>query len=143
MDSIFDIFNSQFFRLATSLFLLFAAISWVSLIYWTYRDAYQRGALAFYWAMVVLFFNIPGWIVYLIVRPPELRDDVLERQLDIQTKQALLKDKNLQCSACLKPIEEDFLVCPHCFKKLKKSCPQCQRALRMSWTVCPYCKLSL
>ena len=89
MESFFNIFNSQFFRLATSLFLLFAVISWISLIYWTYRDAYQRGALAFYWAMVVFFFNIFGWFVYLIVRPPELREDVVERQLDIQTKEAL------------------------------------------------------
>ena len=143
MDVFFKLFNSNVFRLVTSLFVLFLFIFWVSLIYWTYRDAGKRGALAFYWAMVVFFFNIFGWFVYLIVRPPEYREEVRDRELDIRTKEAMLSRSNLHCPACLKSIEEDFLVCPYCFKKLKKACPHCQRPLKMSWTVCPYCKTSL
>lgn len=140
MELFFKLFSPSLLRLFLSLFLLFLLIFWFSLIYWTYRDAEKRGALAFYWAMVVFFFNIFGWLIYLVVRPPEYLEDSKDRELDIKTKEALLSRSEQVCSACLKPVEEGFLVCPYCFKKLKKPCPKCKRALKMSWTICPYCK---
>lgn len=143
MDLFFKLFSSSFFRLLTSLFILFLFVLWFSLIYWTYRDAAKRGALSLYWAIVVFFFNIFGWLVYLVVRPSEYLEEVKDRELDIKTKEALLTKSNQVCSACLNPIEEEFLVCPYCFKKLKKACPQCGRPLKMSWTICPYCKATL
>lgn len=125
------------------LFLLFIVAIWISLIVWTYRDARKRGALAFFWMLVVLLFNFPGWAVYLILRPPEFEEDAKERELEIQYKEALIERDGLVCPACLHAIESDFLVCPYCFKKLKKECTKCKKALKMEWTICPYCKTSL
>lgn len=139
-SSVAKFFSSPFFQLFRGLFFLFLFILWFSLIYWTYRDARKRGALAIYWAVVVFFFNVLGLMIYLIVRPPEYVEDAMERELEIKAKEALLGKSSLVCSACLKPIQDDFLICPYCFKKLKKECPSCKRALKMSWTVCPYCK---
>jgi len=138
-----DFLGSPIFRLLTNLFFLFLMMLWVSLVYWTYRDAKKRGAFAFYWAIVVLFFNVFGWIIYLIVRPPEFLEEVKDRELDIRTKEALLGRTSTVCPACFKPIEGDFLICPYCMKKLKKPCPSCGRPLKMGWTVCPYCRMSL
>lgn len=138
-----NFFSSPTFKLFTRMFSLFVIVIWMSLIYWTYRDAKRRGALSVYWAAVVLFFNIFGWFVYLIVRPPEYLDDVKERELEIRSQEAALDKSDLVCSSCFKPIEPDFLICPYCLKKLKESCPRCGRALRISWTVCPYCKATL
>lgn len=135
--------NSPIFRLFTRLSILFAIIFWMSIVYWTYRDAKRRGALAVYWAAVVLFFNIFGWFIYLIVRPPEFLEDVKERELEIRAQEASLSKADLVCSSCFKSIEPDFLICPYCLKKLKEACPRCGRALKVSWTVCPYCRTSL
>ncbi len=140
-----NFFSSPIFRLFTRLFFLFVIVFWISLIYWTYRDAKRRGALAIYWAAVTLFFNIFGWCIYLIVRPPELLEDIKVRELEIRMREAALdRDKaDLVCSSCFKSIEPDFLICPYCLKKLKESCPRCGRALKISWTVCPFCRMTL
>lgn len=138
-----NFFNSPLFILFSRLFVLFVLVLWMSLVYWTYRDAKRRGALAIYWAAVVLFFYIFGWLVYLIVRPPEFLEDVKERELEIKAQQANLSKADLVCPSCFKSIEPEFLICPYCLKKLKESCPRCGRALRPSWTVCPYCRASL
>lgn len=142
-SSIAKFLGSPFFQLFRGLLILFLFILWCSLVYWTYRDAKKRGALAVYWAVVVFFFNLLGLVIYLIIRPPEYVEDATERELEIKTKEALLDRSSLVCRACLRPIKEDFLICPYCFKKLRKECPNCQKALQMSWTVCPYCKTTL
>lgn len=130
-------------RASYYLLLVFVVALWLSLVVWTYRDALKRGTLAFFWMLVVLLFSFPGWVIYLILRPPEFEEEATERELEIRYKQAILEREGLVCPACLRPVDSDFLICPYCFKKLKKECPHCKRALKMDWTVCPYCKTSL
>ncbi len=142
-SAVSNFFSSPIFSLITRLFLLFLIVFWISLVYWTYRDAKRRGALAIYWAAVVLFFGVFGLGIYLIVRPPEFLEDMRERELEIRAQEATLGQTDLMCSSCFKPIELDFLVCPSCLKKLKESCPRCGRALKISWTVCPYCRATV
>jgi hypothetical protein len=129
--------------LSRNLCVLFLGVLWLALIFWTYRDSRRRGSMALYWAAVVLFFNFFGWLIYLIVRPPEYADDVRERELEIAVKQAELERGDLLCPACAKPIDRDFLICPSCNKKLKKQCPKCEKPLKMEWNVCPYCREKL
>jgi hypothetical protein len=96
--------------------------------------------MGWFWALTVLFFTIPGWIVYLVVRPPEFMDDIHERDLEIQAKEIALARDYETCPACHKPTEKDFLICPSCMKKLRKPCVECGKALKLNWAVCPYCK---
>ena len=132
------------FILAKNLFVLFAIVLYAAVIFWTYRDAERRGAMGWFWALVVgIFFPVfpyPGLIIYLIARPAESADDVHERELEIRAKEAALSREYEVCPACYKPVEKDFLICPSCMKKLRKSCTECGKALRLPWTVCPYCK---
>ena len=140
-SSILDFFSSPVFKMSIRLLSLFLFILWLSMIYWTYRDAEKRGAIGIYWAAVVLFFNIFGLIIYFILRPPEYLADVQERELEIMAKEETLNSERT-CYGCHKPIKSDFLICPYCMKKLKKSCPACNRPLNLDWNVCPYCKTS-
>ncbi len=117
-------------------------IIWLAFVYWTYRDARLRNTSAVFWALVVLVFNYLGLIIYLILRPPEYIDDVVERELEIRRMDKLLSAKSDSCPACGKGIEEDFLICPHCRKKLKNSCINCAKPLALDWKVCPYCKVT-
>lgn len=141
--AISEFFSSPLFKLFVNLFLLFLFVLYASLIYWTYRDAKRRGAMGIYWAVVVLVFNFFGWLVYMILRPPEFAEDAKERELEIRSKEAVLSTSDVACPACGRPVERDFLICPYCLKKLKRACPSCSRPLRLAWKVCPYCKASI
>lgn len=142
-ESVFTFFSSAFFMLMVRLFVLFLIILWLSLVYWTYRDAQRRGAMGVYWAVIVLLFNLFGWLVYLIVRPAEYVMDVKERELEIKEREILLNRSDLLCPSCRKPNDKDFLVCPYCLKKLRNTCPKCGRAVNLDWRMCPYCKTTV
>lgn len=134
------ILNTPEFKLANQLCVLFFIVFTCALIFWTWRDAYNRGAMAWFWALVVVFFNLFGWLIYLIVRPPELAEDVRERELEIRSKEIAMQRDGEACPACLKPVDKDFLICPSCMKRLRKQCTECGHALKLDWGVCPYCK---
>ena len=145
MDDLFGeildpILNSPAVSLATNLCLLFFVVFSVALIFWTWRDAERRSAMSWFWALVVLLFNVFGWMIYMVVRPPEYAEDARERELEIRSREAELAREAATCPACFKPVEPDFLICPSCMKKLRKECVNCNRALRLDWQVCPYCK---
>lgn len=141
MGDIFEpILTHPTFILLKQLAGLFYFVFSVALIYWTYRDAAKRGAMGWFWGLVVFLFNLAGWIVYMVVRPPEFEEDRRERELEIRTREAELKRASEKCPACLRPVDEDFLICPYCMKTLKKACVECGKPMKMGWKVCPYCK---
>lgn len=139
-DSFFSFFTSATFRFVISIMKVFLVIFWISLAFWTYRDAKRRGGMAGYWGIVVLLFSVFGFFIYLILRPPEFFEEARERELEIKAKEALISQADLVCPACMKQIDKEFIVCPYCLKKLKKSCPSCEHALKLNWTICPYCQ---
>ncbi|MFA5843277.1 MAG: zinc ribbon domain-containing protein [Coriobacteriia bacterium] len=134
------ILQSPVFLLTRQLCTLFYVVFSVALVFWTWRDARRRGAMGWFWGLTVLMFNLPGWAIYLMVRPPEYLEDAQERDLEIRTKEFSLQRDMETCPACLKPVEKDFLICPYCMKKLRKPCVECGHALKLTWGVCPYCK---
>lgn len=134
------VLNDPLFKLVSQLCILFFIVFDLALVFWTYRDADRRGAMGWFWGLATLVFPIAGWAVYLVVRPPEFADDARERDLEIRAKEIALARDYESCPACHKPVEKDFLICPYCMKKLRKSCISCDKALKPSWTVCPYCK---
>lgn len=139
VDAVLNFFRSPYFYLIVRLLLLFAGALYLAVVFWTYQDAKRRGALAFYWALIVLIANFFGWIIYLIVRPPEYVEDARERELEIKEKEAHL-EAELSCAGCGKPVGDDFLVCPYCIRELKKACINCGKPLKLTWRACPYCK---
>ncbi len=139
-DLLGPILDNPFVQLTQRLCWLFFIIFTFALVFWTWRDAQRRGAMAFFWAVVVALFNVPGWIIYMVVRPPETLEDMHERDLEIRAREAEIRRGNPTCPACLKPVEKDFLICPSCMKKLKKECVNCARPLDLDWKVCPYCR---
>ncbi len=124
-------------------FIFILIVVWLAFVYWTYRDSKLRSesvASAVFWALVVLVLNFLGLIIYLILRPPEFIDDVIERDLEIERMQTLLDSKQSNCPACRSLIKDDFLICPYCRKKLRNSCINCGKPLSLNWKVCPYCR---
>jgi RNA polymerase subunit RPABC4/transcription elongation factor Spt4 len=44
-----------------------------------------------------------------------------------------------KCPSCGKGVEENFIVCPYCQRKLKAKCGKCGQLLEPNWVACPYC----
>jgi RNA polymerase subunit RPABC4/transcription elongation factor Spt4 len=127
--------------LLAAVLIAYAVILLLGMGVWAYRDIKQRThdgwAQAFAVGMVVLF-NIPGLILYLILRPNETLTETYERRLETE---ALLRELPQQrtCSRCGRVAREDFLICPHCRTVLREPCLGCGRTLELEWSACPYC----
>lgn len=139
-DILAPVLTNPAFLLVRNLCVLWFAVLHLALVFWTWRDANRRGAMGWFWGLAALVFPVAGWMVYLVVRPPEYLDDARERDLEIRAKEVALARDYESCPACYKPVEKEFLICPYCMKKLRKSCIECGKALRLNWGVCPYCK---
>ncbi|MEA2015554.1 MAG: zinc ribbon domain-containing protein [Actinomycetota bacterium] len=145
VNDIMDFFKNPIWKYLYYGIIFILIIVWLAFIYWTYRDARLRSespAVAVFWAVIVLLLNFLGLILYLILRPPEFIDDIIERDLEIEKTERLLYNRRQTCPACGKPVNDDFLICPYCRKKLKTPCINCGKPLKLDWKVCPYCKTS-
>jgi RNA polymerase subunit RPABC4/transcription elongation factor Spt4 len=115
---------------------------WISLIIWAYRDMRSRSRDVFAQvlaALVVTVLNIPGLLVYLILRPHETLAEQYERALEEEALLQEIEDKRV-CPGCGHPIKESWRICPYCHTKLKKQCQHCGELLDLPWTICPYCE---
>lgn len=132
---------------AVSLLLLVLAVLWLSLVFWTYKDAVRR--IADPWLVVTatatsLIFPFIGTVVYLILRPPEFLEDVRERDLEIAAAEArLMQMSEHGCPHCGYPVEKTFLRCPSCLARLREPCATCRKPLDPSWRICPYCEAEI
>jgi RNA polymerase subunit RPABC4/transcription elongation factor Spt4 len=129
-------------KLIGALFAAYALVLWVSAVVWTYRDVRLRTTDPLSQSVAVLLvglFNLPGLIVYLVIRPQETLADAYERSLEAE---AILQDLQLDsgaCQTCRRPVEPDFNVCPYCKTLLREPCKNCGKAVRTNWLACPYC----
>lgn len=115
---------------------------WIALIIWAFRDMRSRSRDVFAQvlaALVVAILNIPGLILYLILRPRETLTEQYERALEEEALLQEIERRNV-CPGCGNPTQEEWRLCPYCHTKLKKLCQHCNRLLELPWTVCPYCE---
>ncbi len=130
-------------NLAVNLLLLFLAVIYFALIYWTWADARRRIAdpMLVACATAASLFPFIGTVVYLIVRPPEFLDDVRERELEMAAAEARLASLDqMSCQYCGFDVEKAFLRCPSCLRRLKEPCTVCGKPLDPRWKICPYCE---
>ncbi len=129
-------------RLAGTILLIYALVLWLSAIVWVYRDVRNRTTdqtSQLIAVVLVAVFNVPGLVVYLVIRPQATLADAYERSLE---SEAILHELQLTanaCQACKRPIDDDFNVCPNCRVVLREPCRSCGRLVRTSWNACPYC----
>ncbi len=119
----------------------YAVLFLVAITIWTFRDIRSRTRDVFVQILailLVLVFNVPGLILYFVLRPRETLADAYEHAL---SQEALLQDieERYICPGCKRKVEGDFMLCPHCHRELRKKCPSCGRVLSLNWDICPYC----
>jgi RNA polymerase subunit RPABC4/transcription elongation factor Spt4 len=88
--------------------------------------------------LLVAVLNLPGVLVYLILRPPRTLEEEYQRTLEEEALLQALEDLPL-CPGCERRVKDDWQVCPNCHTKLKKTCENCERLMELPWNICPYC----
>src|SRR4030095_5940405 len=119
----------------------FLAALWISLVIWTYRDIRTRtrdSMVQTLATLLVAVLNLPGVLVYLILRPPRTLEEEYQRTLEEEALLQALEDLPL-CPGCERRVKDEWQVCPNCHTKLKKTCENCDRLMELPWNICPYC----
>ncbi|WP_298008827.1 MULTISPECIES: zinc ribbon domain-containing protein [Anaerolinea] len=134
-------FLSNFLLISVGFTAAFLAALWLSLIFWVFRDIRRRtrDTLVHILAvLVVAILFLPGMLIYFILRPPRTLEEEFQQSLE---EEALLQtiEESLLCPGCGRKVKEDWVVCPACYTRLKKTCHQCGKAIELSWNLCPYC----
>jgi RNA polymerase subunit RPABC4/transcription elongation factor Spt4 len=131
--------------ISAALFVLGAYVFalYLGLIVWTFRDIRNRSRDVLAQIMVTLLvavLNVPGLLVYLLLRPHSTLAEEYERSL---AEEAILQDleERRVCPGCRRGVEPDFVICPYCHYQLHLRCVGCGRLLNPGWDVCPYCGL--
>ncbi|HLB28573.1 MAG TPA: zinc ribbon domain-containing protein [Dehalococcoidia bacterium] len=120
---------------------IYAALLWLGIVLWTYKDIRDRSQSLFFHVLAVLLvfmFSIPGLFLYLLLRPRATLAEAYSRALE---EEALLQELEGQdaCPYCRRRTGPDFLFCPYCRTRLREPCHSCSRPLHHGWAICPYC----
>jgi RNA polymerase subunit RPABC4/transcription elongation factor Spt4 len=119
----------------------FIAALWLSLLVWTYRDVRRRArdllarTLA---VLVVAVLFLPGIVIYLILRPPRTLEEEYQHTLEEEALLQSIEESSL-CPGCGRRTRENWLICPNCHTRLRKTCHQCGKLMDLPWNLCPYC----
>lgn len=144
-DGISQILNDPTIQTAFRAAAVYIGAIWLVTAYWAYRDLRTRttnpllpyGAAATVILFTPILFPL-AVILYRIVRPPETVAEASERAL---AEEAMLVEveKQHHCGSCKRPIEADWVVCPHCRTRLRRICSSCGRLVENDWSICAYC----
>lgn len=134
-------FLSNFILVLTAFGGAFLAALWIALIIWTYRDIRSRSRdplVQILSALLVAVLNLPGVLVYLILRPARTLEEEYQHTLEEESLLQALDELPL-CPGCERRVKDDWQVCPNCHTKLKKACHHCGKLMELAWNVCPHC----
>lgn len=130
------------------IFTLFAGVViaafWLAIVMWAHRDMRSRSRdplASLLVAILVFLLNIPGVLIYILLRPRETLSAAYERSLE---EEALLQEieERPSCPGCGQRVQHEWQACPHCHHRLKKACVNCDYLLELPWNICPRCTTS-
>lgn len=114
---------------------------WLSLVIWTLRDIRSRTRDQFAMvlsALLVALLNLPGILIYIILRPARTLNEKYQQTLEEEALLAHIESK-MSCPGCGSIVDSEWQICPHCHTQLHKTCEKCGRLMELPWQLCPYC----
>ncbi|MBI2756473.1 MAG: zinc ribbon domain-containing protein [Chloroflexi bacterium] len=128
-------------RIGLTVVVAYLVALWLASIWWTFRDIRGRTTDIFLQiaaTLLVAVFSFPGLLIYVILRPPKTLAQLYEESLE---EEAFLQGIQVHnsCPVCKQRVEGDFIFCPWCQTRLKRTCVRCDRPLMLRWKMCPFC----
>jgi len=133
-----DIWN--FGTLLQGIFLMFA-ILWGFTVLWVWSDSSERTSSLLFRVSVTLFvlpFNIPGLIIYYLIRPPLTIEEVYWSELERRYLVYETADLN-DCPRCDEALMPGFNNCPNCGYVVKVKCNGCDVMINREHKYCQFC----
>lgn len=132
-------YNQYNFDNIVSYIFGYVGVLWILFCLWVLKDINSRTKNIFVITLVVLFvffFNIPGLILYLLLRPEKTLEEA--RALDLyQISQ--LEENLITCSTCRSIVRKNYGFCTVCGDSLFATCDYCGKQINPIWENCGYC----
>ena len=116
-------------------------IFWVVVISWVWLDSGERTTDVYKriaYVLLVVVFNVIGWIIYLIIRPSETIEEIYWS--DLERRYLKYETSELgDCPKCGYQLLPGFVFCPNCGFELKRKCSECDVYVDRDYKYCPYC----
>lgn len=137
----FDFVGGINFNIFSFVLGLIFVIFWLVIIGWVWIDSSERTSkkgIRFVHMLLAVLLNIPGLIIYLIIRPSETIEEIywadLERRY-LKFETAELGD----CPKCGDQLYPGYVFCTNCGYEIKKRCPRCNVLVDKDHKFCEYC----
>lgn len=138
------------FEMMIKVAIAYFFIIWIAVLVWVIKDISNRTNNIFLqiFSILLIVLLTPLWVFfYLLIRPGKtvLEKYYQEIEDNLEILSSIVKDKvdagweMTDCTTCGYELDVDFLFCPGCKEKLRKSCTGCEKSIRKWWEVCPYC----
>lgn len=129
------------FQIVWTVLAIAFVIFWIIVLDWVWLDAGERTSnktARIIYLLLVVFFNVFGWIMYLILRPSQTIEqiywaDLERRYLKYETSE--LDD----CTKCGTQLYPGYTYCPECGLEIKVKCKSCDVYIEKNCEYCPYC----
>jgi RNA polymerase subunit RPABC4/transcription elongation factor Spt4 len=88
--------------------------------------------------LLVVFFNVFGWIMYLILRPSQTIEQIY--WADLERRYLKYETSELgDCVKCGTQLYPGYTFCPTCGSDIKIKCKSCDVYIEKNSEYCPYC----
>lgn len=139
--SFFDFVSNIDFNIFSVVIGLLFIIFWLVIVGWVWMDSGERTTKR--WARVVyillvLILNIPGLIIYLIIRPNETVEEIY--WADLERRYLKYETSELgDCSKCGHQLYPGYVYCTNCGNEIKIKCPRCGVLVDKDHKFCEFC----
>ena len=137
----FDFVGNIDFNMFGTLFVVALVVFWLVIIGWVWIDSSERTSkkgLKIGYILLVIFFNIFGLIIYLIIRPSETIEEIYWE--DLERRYLKYETSELgDCPRCGSQLYPGYVFCTNCGYRLKVKCTQCGVLIDKDHVFCEYC----
>lgn len=137
----FDFVGGINFNIFSFVLILLFIIFWLVIVGWVWIDSSERTSrkgLRFVYMLLAIVLNIPGLIIYLIIRPSETIEEIY--WADLERRYLKFETSELgDCPKCGHQLYPGYVFCTNCGFELKKRCPKCNVLINKDHKFCEYC----
>ena len=137
----FDFVGNIDFNMFGTLFVVALVVFWLVIIGWVWIDSSERTSkkgLKIGYILLVIFFNVFGLIIYLIIRPSETIEEIYWE--DLERRYLKYETSELgDCPRCGSQLYPGYVFCTNCGYRLKVKCTQCGVLIDKDHVFCEYC----